>query len=326
MSRCPPTGSYVPPPRPVLAAQAGWRAIVAALSLAAEASVWSVDNLAPDERRRLARHEAEAAVLSGRQVVELGDGFLVVDPAGTESWRSWAAGLDLPAGQSAFDRRLGELITVFGAHGRRPSIRVDLRADTPEDLDRRLTAHGFRASDASLRMWFPARRLEAVVSAADVRRGSARAAGQHSDVTLEFIGGRGDSDIDAADPRIEDAIDVMAAAFGVAPRRGAELRAGMSSGMTVGLARAGGIAVAAGRSALIGEAAYLSAIGVDPRWRRRGFGRLITAALSVAAIRGGAVVVHLNVDPANSTAWQMYQSLGLLAATPAVTRFVLRGR
>ena len=292
----------------------------------ADASAWSVDNLGPDQRRRLVRHEADAAALAGRTVVELGDGFLIVDPAGPESWRSWAAGLRMPANGDAFDRRLAEVMTLFGAHTRRPSIRVDPIADAPPDLGRRLQDHGFRPSDASLRMWFPAGELDEIARAADTRRASARASGSGDDVGLQLLGGPATPEIDPSDPAIEEATEVMGAAFGVAPRRGAELRAGVSTGMMIGLVRAGGIAVAAGRAACVGDAAYLSAIGVDPRWRRRGFGQLITAALSVAAIRTGAQVVHLNVDPSNTNAWRMYQSLGFRAATPAVVRFVLRGR
>jgi ribosomal protein S18 acetylase RimI-like enzyme len=292
--------------------------------VAADRAAWSVDVLPPDARRRLAHHEAKVAAQSGRRVVELNDGFLVVDASGAESWRSWAGGLDWPADTDAFDRRLGELITLFGMHDRKPSIRVDAVADRPADLDRRLHRHGFRPADASLRMWLPADRLDTVVRFATPATGRPQS-GPADSVDVALLAGPAVTDLDATDPSIDDAIAVMAAAFGVAPRRGAELRAG-ASGTTIGLVRAGGIAVAAGRSAYLDGAAYLSAIAVDPLWRRRGFGRIVTAALAVAAIRYGAAVVHLNVDPANTTAWKMYSSLGFLAASPATVRFVLDGR
>ena len=290
--------------------------------MAADPSAWSADVLAPDARRRLAYHEAEVAALAGREIVELDDGFLVVDASGSESWRSWAGGLRWPADAGEFDTRLGELITVFGAHGRRPSIRVDGAADQPADLDRRLHRHGFRPADASLRMWLPRDRFDTVARfAAQAHR--RRLAGGTDEVAVALIGGPAAADLGPMDPALDDAIAVMAAAFGVAPRRGAELRAGIATGTTIGLVRAGDVAVAAGRSAFLDGAAYLSAIGVDPMWRRRGFGRIVTAALSVAAIRNGATVVHLNVDPANTNAWKMYVSLGFRAASPAVVRFVL---
>jgi ribosomal protein S18 acetylase RimI-like enzyme len=75
-----------------------------------------------------------------------------------------------------------------------------------------------------------------------------------------------------------------------------------------------GAVIAVGRVAVAGEWASLTAIEVDPAWRRRGLGGAITAALRHAAAARGARQVLLQVEADNTAALALYQRLGF---TPA---------
>jgi ribosomal protein S18 acetylase RimI-like enzyme len=56
--------------------------------------------------------------------------------------------------------------------------------------------------------------------------------------------------------------------------------------------------------------AALSAVGVAPRHRRRGYGRMITAVATRAGLVTGHKLVWLSVDPENVAAIELYRSLG----------------
>ena len=75
-------------------------------------------------------------------------------------------------------------------------------------------------------------------------------------------------------------------------------------------ARVGHATVAIGRVAVVGPWAGLTAIEVDPRWRRHGLGAAITTVLAVAARRQGADWLYLQVEDANDAAFGLYAKLG----------------
>ncbi len=77
-----------------------------------------------------------------------------------------------------------------------------------------------------------------------------------------------------------------------------------------GSVRAGGRTVAIGRVAGAGEWAGLTAIEVDPAWRRRGFGAAVTAALAGLAAERGTHEVYLQVEMDNAAARSLYRRAG----------------
>ena len=77
-----------------------------------------------------------------------------------------------------------------------------------------------------------------------------------------------------------------------------------------GSVRSGGEAVAIGRVAHAGDWAGLTAIEVDPRFRRQGLGAVVTRALATAAAKRGASGIYLQVADGNAGARALYQRLG----------------
>jgi N-acetylglutamate synthase len=77
-----------------------------------------------------------------------------------------------------------------------------------------------------------------------------------------------------------------------------------------GCVRAGGAAIAIGRVAVAAGWAGLTAIEVDPRHRRRGLARAVTAALAAAALGHGATRIYLQVQDGNAAARTLYQRVG----------------
>jgi N-acetylglutamate synthase len=74
--------------------------------------------------------------------------------------------------------------------------------------------------------------------------------------------------------------------------------------------RSGGETVAIGRVAHAGDWAGLTAIEVDPRFRRQGLGSIVTRALAAAAARRGASSIYLQVTDGNAAARELYRRLG----------------
>jgi N-acetylglutamate synthase len=75
-------------------------------------------------------------------------------------------------------------------------------------------------------------------------------------------------------------------------------------------ARDGDRTVAIGRVASAGEWAGLTAIEVDPAYRRRGLAVAVTTALIARAARHGAGRVYLQVEDGNEPALALYRRLG----------------
>jgi N-acetylglutamate synthase len=77
-----------------------------------------------------------------------------------------------------------------------------------------------------------------------------------------------------------------------------------------GCVRAGGAAIAIGRVAVAAGWAGLTAIEVDPRHRRRGLARAVSAALAAAALDRGATGIYLQVEDGNAAARALYHRIG----------------
>jgi ribosomal protein S18 acetylase RimI-like enzyme len=73
--------------------------------------------------------------------------------------------------------------------------------------------------------------------------------------------------------------------------------------------RSGGETIAIGRVAAAGGWAGLTAIEVDPRYRRRGLAAAVTAALAAAAARQGAAQLYLQVEDDNVAARTLYRKI-----------------
>jgi ribosomal protein S18 acetylase RimI-like enzyme len=74
--------------------------------------------------------------------------------------------------------------------------------------------------------------------------------------------------------------------------------------------RSGGETIAVGRVAHAGDWAGLTAIEVDPRFRRQGLGAVVTRALVAAAAERGARGIYLQVTSDNAGARALYRRLG----------------
>jgi N-acetylglutamate synthase len=77
-----------------------------------------------------------------------------------------------------------------------------------------------------------------------------------------------------------------------------------------GSVRSGGETIAVGRVAHAGGWAGLTAIEVDPRFRRQGLGSVVTRALSAAGAGRGASGIYLQVTNGNAGARELYRRLG----------------
>src|SRR6185312_6112281 len=77
-----------------------------------------------------------------------------------------------------------------------------------------------------------------------------------------------------------------------------------------GSIRAAGQTIAVGRVAAADGWAGLTAIETDPRYRRRGLGTAVTAALAAAAADHGVARLFLQVENGNAAARALYRGLG----------------
>ena len=77
-----------------------------------------------------------------------------------------------------------------------------------------------------------------------------------------------------------------------------------------GSVRAGGQAIAIGRIAVAAGWAGLTAIEVDPRYRRRGLATALTARVATLAVARGAASLFLQVEDGNDAAHQLYRRAG----------------
>jgi len=261
--------------------------------------------------RALELHEARAHEHPGRRVADLGDAILLHDPADPEPFLNRLSGLRLPDDAAAFDRRLGDLIRLFGTIGRRPHVWLGAGFTTPVDLPRRLHAEGFREVGATYLM---------------VLRGAARtgdAAATIGTVRVERVqrhSGLGRRTL------LDQAADVLIEAFepSAADRAGLARELDPDDRSDLCLLRADGVAVAAGRRFTADGLTYLSSIGTRPLWSGHGYGSTITRALVADARMESAGVIHLAVDASNERARAVYERIGFVVVGDRATAHVLQ--
>lgn len=273
----------------------------------------------PALAERLLLHEARAQQSMGRELRDLGDGWLFYDPTDREPFWNRLLAPRWPDAAAAFDRRLDEVITLFSTLDRLAHVRPSPAGSRPADLEARLRAAGFDVVGADRRMVLadpePCRRI---VEAWQRRTPGRITADRHPDRSLA---GRGTWAADAA--------VVLGEAFGVDPFRRAALETDVLAcasrrACSILLLRDGVEPVALARRATVGSGSYLSSIGTRPRWQRRGLGALVTALAVVEALDAGSTLVHLAVDVGNEGARSLYERLGFAIIGDPVPDLLLR--
>ncbi len=265
----------------------------------------------------LERHETRVHALPGREIRELGDGWVLFDPIDREPFWNRAAGLTWPAATAAFDARLAETIALFTVLDRIPHVWPRPILNEPPDLVERLVGNGWEDAGRGWLMvltdFEPAR--------AAVRRRRVRAG-----VTLQRIGHERDGRSREA---AADVASVLAEAFAVERERQASLEletlAMWDRPFTeVYLARVDGEAAAVAKLTTLDGASYLSSIGTRPAYRGQGLGRLVTAAAAADATRAGSRWTYLGVWEGNDPAVRMYRNLGFEPVGDPVPDLLLR--
>jgi len=269
--------------------------------------------------QRLLLHEARAQQSLGRELRDLGDGWLLHDPADPEPFWNRLIAPRWPDRPRDFGRRLDEVITLFSSLDRLAHVRPLPVGSQPPDLDARLVAAGFDRIGADRRMVLvdrdPCLRLAA--RAGDPANGRVTV-DRHPDRSRSLRG-----------PWAADAALVLGEAFEVDPLRRIALETDILAcvarrGCSVLLLREEGVPVAMARRATVGNGSYLSSIGTRPLWRGRGYGALATALAVREALEAGSRLVHLAVDVMNDRARRLYESLGFAVLGEPVADLLLR--
>jgi GNAT superfamily N-acetyltransferase len=270
------------------------------------------------EARWLAWHEARSHGLVGREVRELGDGVMLHDPVDREPFWNRVAGIAWPRETQAFDRRLAEMISLFGSLDRIPHVWPLPGYDEPEDLTPRLLSHGFENMGAGILMAF---------DPAAVVADPASPLGPVSRFTVERLHRMAGP---AADDAARAIAVVLGEAFGVEPERIAAIEQetlillGMEE-FHACLIRVDGEPAAAARRTTFDGASYLSSIGTRPRFRGLGLGRLVSEAVLRDAIAAGSRWTYLGVFADNDVARRMYEGLGFIPIGGPAPDLLLRG-
>lgn len=252
--------------------------------------------------RRLLLHEARVHSLPGREVRDLGDAILLIDPLDPEPFWNRAESVRWPADPDAFDRRLAELLVLFTSLVRQPHIWPSPLHDAPPDLVPRLEANGFRDVGGGCVM------ILTDAAMAHERAASRLVPGLRLD---RFHGLSGEPAKRAA----ADIVSVLLDAFSVdADRRSAiEAETAASLGhaaFTYYLASLDGNPAAVARCATFDGASYLSSIGTVSWARGRGLGRAVTAVASSDAVEAGSEWTYLGVFADNEAAQRVYRDVG----------------
>lgn len=250
--------------------------------------------------RFLEIHETRAHLAGDRELRELGDCVLIHSPSDREPFVNRVGAVRLPEERDAFDRRVGELISLFGVLDRRPHFWTPAAFRRPLDIDERLVDLGFQPLTASWVM-LVTREVPPV----------ARAAG----VTVERWQGGPSGGRSVGDAAIREVSRVLTRAFGLddadLPTIEAETRRSLAvPTCTLVVVRDEGAIVAAGKGHTFDGATYLSSIGTDPRAAGRGHGTLLVGELVADARAAGSRYIHLAVRVTNDRAIELYRRCG----------------
>jgi GNAT superfamily N-acetyltransferase len=257
------------------------------------------------DARWLAWHEAGCHGLAGREVRELGDAVMLHDPVDREPFWNRVAGFAWPDETKAFDRRLAEVIALFGSLDRTPHAWPLPGFDEPADLTARLVSHGFEDVGPGILMAFdPASPGPSRETAADLGRG----------IEIERFHRTAGP---AADEGARAIAVVLGDAFAVEPDRVGAIEEETlilfgREEFHACLIRVDGEPAAAARRTTFAGASYLSSIGTRSRFRGRGLGRIVSEAVLRDAIDAGSHWTYLGVFADNPVARRMYEGLGFV--------------
>jgi ribosomal protein S18 acetylase RimI-like enzyme len=261
------------------------------------------------EARWLAWHEAYSHGLVGRDVRKLGDAVMLHDPVDREPFWNRVAGIAWPDEARAFDRRLAELLALFGSLDRIPHVWPLPGFDEPDDLIARLLSHGFEDMGKGVLMAFdPAATEHAAEPSPAPGLGSA------PEIRLERLHRTVGP---AADEAARGIAVVLGEAFRVEPDRVAAIE--QETLVLLGrdefhacLVRVDGEPAATARRTTFAGASYLSSIGTRPRYRGLGLGRIASEAVLRDALDAGSRWTYLGVFADNIVARRMYAGLGFV--------------
>lgn len=243
----------------------------------------------PEELDAIERQHATLPGLTGGQVTDDASlGVVWVRFAHRVPALSFAKCVRWPADE--IDSRLAAVAERMRARGEWPAISVAEGVSRPEGLGARLAGAGWIRVDAERIMFArhapvvphldPGLRIEAVTPATAMEC-----------VRLEV------SNFGMPEVEIDERSELLATA----------VTAGAVRGFIVRLLRE---PVASARLVPGEGIAALTAVGVAPDQRRRGYGRLVTAVGTRAGLATGHRLVWLSVDEGNTAAYELYRSLG----------------
>ena len=265
--------------------------------------------------RALAEHEARLQAAGGRELRDLGDAILLIDPRDPEPYWNRLMAPDWPAGRPAFGRRLDAALTVFATLGRVPHIWPFPYLNHPADLVDRLLSAGFEVMGS-----------DKLMVHGDPGPATARAA-QPLPERVAVVRLHG---LSPASLRWTPGVAaVLADAFGVDEERQAAIELETLAtlegpALNIVVALVDGEPVAVAKRSTMDGITYLSSIGTRRVLRHRGLGGLVTALATADALTAGSRRIYLKVDVENREAQRLYEELGFLAVAGQIDDLLLR--
>ena len=251
--------------------------------------------------RRLERHETDAHAIPSREVRDLGDALLLLDPRDADPFWNRMVSIRWPDAPAAFDRRLTEALALFGLLARRPHIWPSPDHAQPSDLVQRLHANGFQDVGGGHVMV-----LQEPAACGPMAQGEL-----DPGVSIQVIMRPADATADD----VAEAAGVLVDAFGAPPRRTEELAGDLRATLddpriALALARVDGVPAAVAKATTFDGCTYLSSIGTRPGFRGRGLGSLVTRQAVASSARPDVRLTYLGVFSGNVPARRMYERLG----------------
>jgi ribosomal protein S18 acetylase RimI-like enzyme len=256
--------------------------------------------LSQETLRSLEIHPARAVAIPGRGWRDLGDAVLLFSAGEKEPFFNRLTAVRWPDDPRAFDARLMDTNELFAALGRKPYVWAIPDLSTPRDLTARLAANGFVNQGGGFDMILvrePESRLVVPLpGGAVLERWNCPSAQDRPSVTQALA-------------------RVIGESFYIPEARHSNLVAEIALTLQqpsfhAYLLRIDGEPVATGERYSFDGASYLSSIGTRPAWRGRGFGSLITLALTRDSVASGFDLVYLGVYADNTRAIRLYERLG----------------
>jgi GNAT superfamily N-acetyltransferase len=256
--------------------------------------------LSRETLRSLEIHPARAVAIPGRGWRDLGDAVLLFSAGEKEPFFNRLTAVRWPEDARAFDARLRDASELFAALGRKPYVWAIPDLSTPRDLTARLAANGFVNQGGGYDMILVREpegpREVPLPDGAVLERWNCPSAQDR--------------------PGLAQALArVIGEAFHIPEARRSNLIAEVALTLQqpsfyAYLLRIDGEPVATGERYSFDGKSYLSSIGTRPAWRGRGFGSLITLALTRDSVAGGFDLVYLGVYADNRRAIRLYERLG----------------